>query len=396
MNRLTKSQLGIVASIMLLVGAAVGAGAMQAGHAPAAAVSAAAPAVREAATMPTTFAPVVKSVLPAVVNISSSKMVKTGFPGGEGDNPFGNLFPGFQFQMPQQRPQTAEGSGVIISSDGYVMTNNHVVDGSTELKVTLSDKRQMTAKVIGTDAKTDIALLKLDAKDLPFVKLGSSADVEVGDIALAIGNPFGIGQTVTMGIISAKGRGGFGIEDYEDFIQTDASINPGNSGGALIDMKGELIGINTAILSPNGGNQGVGFAVPIDMARQVMTQLKEHGSVTRAYIGVTVRDVTPELAAQLGIKSDNGALIVDVTPDGPADKAGLHKDDVIVSLNGKRVDQRGLRLATALMTPGAKVDLGVIHAGSERSISVNLGTMPKEQPQASNDGDGQRNPYRRP
>ncbi len=250
----------------------------------------------------------------------------------------------------------------------------------------------MTAKVIGADAKTDVALLKIDAKDLPFVKLGSSAGVEVGDVALAIGNPFGIGQTVTMGIISAIGRAP-GIEDYEDFIQTDASINPGNSGGALIDMKGELIGINTAILSPTGGNQGIGFAVPIDMARDVMTQLKDHGAVTRAYIGVTVKEVPPELVSQLGIKEAQGALVVDVVPDGPAARAGLHKDDVIVSLNGKSVDQRSLRLATAMMLPGAKVDLGIVHAGTQRNVAVNLGTMPQETPQAANENS---NPFRRP
>src|SRR4029453_19307757 len=181
----------------------------------------------------------------------------------------------------------------------------------------LADKREMKARVIGTDAKTDIALIRVDAKDLPHVTLGSSANVEVGDIALAMGNPFGIGQTVTMGIISAVGRGGMGIEEYEDFIQTDAAINPGNSGGALIDVKGELIGINTAILSGSGGNQGVGFAVPIDMVRQVMTQLKDKGSVTRAWLGVMSRDLNPEVAEEAGVRETKGILVADILPDGP-------------------------------------------------------------------------------
>src|SRR5262249_39164417 len=201
------------------------------------------------------------------------------------DNPFGDLFPGFR--MPDRPlPQEGKGSGVIVSSDGYIVTNNHVVDGASELTVSLADHREMKARVIGADAKTDIALVKVDARDLPHVTLGKSASVEVGDIALAMGSPFGLGQTVTMGIVSATGRSGLGIEDYEDFIQTDASINPGNSGGALVNTKGELIGINTAILSRSGGNQGVGFAVPVDLVRHVMTQLKENGAVTRARLGV--------------------------------------------------------------------------------------------------------------
>src|ERR1051326_257279 len=283
MNRLSQYKLWIVASVMLAIGAIAGAGAMQAGHAPAAALSAAAPPVREAAMMPTTFAPVVKSVLPEVVSIQSTKVLRTSSADGD---PF-EFFRGYGFRMPDTpQRERAEGSGVIVSSDGYVLTNDHVVDGATEVKVVLSDKREMKAKVIGKDAQTDVALLKLDASNLPFVKLGSSANVEVGDVALAIDNPFGLGQTVTMGIVSALGRGGLGIEQYEDFIQTDAAINPGHSGGALVDVKGELIGINTAILSGSGGNQGVGFAVPIDMARQIMTQLKEKGSVSHAYLGV--------------------------------------------------------------------------------------------------------------
>jgi len=397
MNRLSKTQLWIVASIMLIAGAIVGATAMQAGRAPAAAVEAAAPPVREASTMPTTFAPVVKSVLPAVVNVSSTKVLKTS--SMEGD-PF-EFFRGNGLRLPDQfrtpdqpRHQNAQGSGVIVSPDGYILTNNHVIDGATELKVSWSDKREMKARLIGTDAKTDIALLKVDANNLPYVKLGSSANVEVGDIALAVGNPFGLGQTVTMGIISALGRGGLGIEQYEDFIQTDAAINPGNSGGALVDTKGELIGINTAILSGSGGYQGVGFAVPIDMARQVMTQLKEHGSVTRAYLGVYLQDLTPELASAFNVKASKGAVVTKVIPDSPADKAGIHRDDVIVSLNGKDVDFRTLQLNTGAQAPGTKVNLGVIRNGSEQTIAVNLGTMPADTERAGNNDEEQPFPHR--
>src|SRR5256712_874882 len=384
MIRLIRYPTWLVAGLMLIVGsmaggAFVGASMVQARHAPESAFAVAAPPVREAVSMPATFAPVVKAVLPAVVNISSTKVIRTsGFPQ---DNPFGDLFPGFR--MPD-RPfrQQGEGSGVIISSDGYIVTNNHVVDGATELVVSMSDKREMKARVIGTDAKTDVALVKVDARDLPHAVLGNSANVEVGDIALAIGNPFGLGQTVTMGIISATGRGGLGIEDYEDFIQTDASINPGNSGGALVNTKGELIGINTAILSGSGGNQGVGFAVPVDMVRQVMTQLKEKGAVTRARLGVYFQELTPKLASALGVQASKGAVVTEIVPDGPASKTGLMKDDVIVALNGKDIDGRSLRLAVGSMSPGTSIDLKVLRDGAAKKYSITLDTMPADSQRA--------------
>ena len=370
MNRISKYPAWVIAALLLALGsmaggAFVGASMVQAGHAPEAAVAAAAPVVRETATMPATFAPVVKAVLPAVVNISSTKVYRTS--ASRDDNPFGDLFPGFRMPDRPMR-QRGEGSGVIISGDGYIVTNNHVVDGATELSVSLADKREMKARVIGTDAKTDIALIKVDAKDLPRLMLGNSSNVEVGDIALAVGNPFGLGQTVTMGIISATGRGGLGIEDYEDFIQTDASINPGNSGGALVNTKGELIGINTAILSGSGGNQGVGFAIPIDMVRQVMTQLKDKGAVTRARLGIYFDQTA----------SSNGTVVKDVVEDGPASKAGLRKADVIVALNGKAIDGRALRVAIGSMAPGTKVDLKVLRDGREQTYSVTLDAMPQE------------------
>ena len=380
MIRLIRYQTWLVAGLMLVVGsvaggAFVGASIVQASHAPEAAFAVAAPPVREAASMPATFAPVVKAVLPAVVNISSTKVIRTsGFPQ---DNPFGDLFPGFRMPDRPMRQQ-GEGSGVIVSADGYIVTNNHVVDGATELTVSMADKREMKARVIGTDAKTDIALIKVDAKDLPHVVLGDSSKVEVGDIALAMGNPFGLGQTVTMGIISATGRGGLGIEDYEDFIQTDASINPGNSGGALVNTRGELIGINTAILSRSGGNQGVGFAVPVDLVRHVMTQLKENGTVTRARLGVYFQELTPKLASALGVKASNGAVVTEIVPDGPASKSGLQKDDVIVALNGKSIDGRSLRNAVGSMTPGSSIDLKVLRGTSERNYSITLDRMPED------------------
>jgi Do/DeqQ family serine protease len=392
MNRISKYPVWVIAALMLSIGAMaggafVGSSMVQAGHAPESAFAAAAPAVREAVNMPATFAPVVKAVLPAVVNISSTRVIRTS---GRSDNPFGNLFPGFR--MPDQPlRQQGEGSGVIVSSDGYIVTNNHVVDSATELNVSMSDKREMKARVIGTDSQTDVALIKVDARDLPHVTLGSSAAVEVGDIALAIGNPFGLGQTVTMGIVSATGRGGLGIEDYEDFIQTDASINPGNSGGALVNTKGELIGLNTAILSRSGGNQGVGFAVPVDMVRQVMTQLKDKGVVTRARLGVYFQELTPELSSALGVKTSRGAVVTEIVPDGPAAKSGLQKDDVIVTMNGKDVDGRSLRLAVGSMSPGTTIDLKVLRDGAEHKYSITLDRMPE-----SAQRDAQSQPYSTP
>jgi Do/DeqQ family serine protease len=271
---------------------------------------------------------------------------------------------------------------VIISSDGYIVTNDHVIDGATELTVSMADKQEMKARVIGTDAKTDIALIKVDARDLPHVTMGSSANVEVGDIALAMGNPFGLGQTVTMGIISATGRGGLGIEQYEDFIQTDASINPGNSGGALVNTKGALIGINTAIISRSGGNQGVGFAIPVDMVRQVITQLKEKGVVTRARLGVLSRELTSQVASELGIKATKGAVVDSVVPNGPAAKAGMRENDVIIAVNGKEVEGRSLPLMISSMKPGTTIDLKVLRNGVERQISATLDTMPEDSQRA--------------
>jgi serine protease Do len=386
MTRLSKYPVSVIAALLLGLGsmaggAVVGVSMVQAVAAPEAAVTAAAPPVREAATMPGTFSPVVKAVLPAVVDISSTRVMRTS---SRDDNPLGQLFPGLRMPDRPSR-QEGEGSGVIISSDGYIVSNNHVIDGATELTVTTESGRQLRARVVGTDTRTDIALIKVDARDLPHVTMGRSADVEVGDIALAMGNPFGLGQTVTMGIISATGRGGLGIEDYEDFIQTDASINPGNSGGALVNTKGELIGINTAILSRSGGNQGVGFAIPVDMVRHVVTQLKEKGAVTRGRLGVSLGELTPELASELGVKASKGAVVKQVLADGPAGRAGLKADDVIVALNGKSMDGRALRVAIGTMAPGTAVELKIVRQGAERNVAVTLDTMPTENQRAEQD-----------
>jgi serine protease Do len=264
---------------------------------------------------PTTLAPVVPQVMPSVVNIFSSRKVKNELRDLEpfNEDPFFRRFFGDQFGgrnlIPKERQERSLGSGVIISSDGYIVTNNHVVDGGTDIKVSLSDKREFPAHVVGTDNKTDLAVLKIDQAGLPALNLAAdSSKVQVGDIVLAIGNPYGVGQTVTMGIVSATGRGGLGIEDYEDFIQTDAAINPGNSGGALINAEGKLIGISTAILSRSGGNQGIGFAIPVNMARNVTDQIIRGGKVSRAFLGVMIQPVTPDLAKAFKLCKIGGCI----------------------------------------------------------------------------------------
>jgi serine protease Do len=282
--------------------------------------------------------------------------------------------------------QEGIGSGVIATKDGYILTNNHVVDGADEVKVALQDSREFTAKVVGRDPKTDIAVIKIDAKDLPAVPMADSEHVEVGDVVLAIGNPFGIGQTVTTGIVSATGRaGGIGL-DYEDFIQTDAAINPGNSGGALVDSEGRLIGINTAILSRSGGNQGIGFAIPVNLARDVMENLVKDGHVTRGYLGVMIQDVTPALAKEFELKDNQGALVGEVTPQSPAEKAGLKDGDVILEFNGRKVtDSRHLKLEVARVQPGNTVPVKVLRDGSTKTLDVTMKQLPGTEKLASND-----------
>jgi serine protease Do len=259
------------------------------------------------------------------------------------------------------------------------------VAGATEILVTTSDKHEYKARIVGTDPRTDIAVLKVDATNLPSVTIADSSKVQVGDYALAIGDPFGVGETVTMGIVSATGRANLGIEDYEDFIQTDAPINPGNSGGALVNDRGELIGINTAILSHgSGGNQGVGFAVPSNLARNVMDQIVRNGKVIRAYMGVSIQEVSPELAKAFGETEPRGALVGDVSSGSPAEKSGLQKGDIIVELNGKPItDSNQLRMSISMMAPDATANLKVLRNGSERDMAVKLGVLPTDKEQAS-------------
>jgi serine protease Do len=345
------------------------------------------------------FASVVEPLLPAVVNISTSKVVKSSQRGGENpfSDPFFRQFFGNPFgdeQQPREQREHSLGSGVIVNPDGYILTNNHVVDGASDVQVTLSDKRQLKAKIIGTDPRTDIAVLKIPASSLSTVTLGDSTKAKVGDIVLAIGDPFGIGETVTMGIVSATGRRDLrleGPEGYEDFIQTDASINPGNSGGALVNTRGELIGINTAIISNGGGgNQGIGFAVPVNMARTVMEQILKTGKVTRGFLGVSIQEVTSDLAKAFNLPSAEGALVGDVSPDSPGAKAGLQKGDVITALNGQKIaDYHDLRLRISQTAPGTSVKLDVYRNGQKQQITATLGEFPEKAQTAENSQPGE-------
>jgi serine protease Do len=344
----------------------------------------------------TSFAPIAKRVSPNVVNIFTTRRAR-GVP--RLDEPLSQFFGPRQGDgsVPRQRREQSLGSGVILTDDGYIATNNHVVAAADQVRVVLPDGKEFTAKIIGTDPHTDLAVVKVDGTTLSAITVTDSDNVDVGDIVLAVGNPFGVGQTVTSGIVSAKSRGGMGIVDYEDFIQTDASINPGNSGGALIDAEGRLIGINTAILSRTGGNQGVGFAVPINLLRNVMDQLITTGKVTRGYLGVVIQPVTPDLAQEFKLPNQSGALVSEVTPASPSAKAGLKKGDVITEFNGKKVvDNRQLRFMTAQTPPGTKVPIKTVRDGKEQLLTVELGELKGEglagsgmpnsrQPEASSD-----------
>jgi serine protease Do len=333
------------------------------------------------------FAPLLKPVLPAVVSITSSRVVKVPQSPFFNDPFFQQFFGGQIPHAPEEQREHGLGSGVIISPDGYILTNNHVIEKSTDIKVTLPDKRQFPGKVIGADPQTDIAVVKIAATNLPTIPLGDSSKIQVGDYAFAIGNPFGVGETATMGIISATGRNGLSIEDYEDFIQTDAAINPGNSGGALLNALGELIGVNTAILSGGGGNQGIGFAIPINMAKYVMDQILKHGKVVRGYIGVSIQDVTPELARAFHITAEKGALVSGVESNSPGGKAGLQRGDVITEIDGQPVEgANDLRLKVGTMTPGTTVHLKVNRNGEMRDVSFALGEAPAGKTAVSNAG----------
>jgi serine protease Do len=338
------------------------------------------------------YADVVSRVAPAVVTVRSERRVRTAEQFPFFNDPFFRDFFGDRFRnqpaQPQERVQRGLGSGVIVSADGYLVTNHHVVDGSSDIRVELTDGRTFSAKVVGSDPPSDLAVLKAEAQGLPVLPLGDSDRVRVGDVVLAVGNPLGVGQTVTMGIISAKGRStGLSDGSFEDFLQTDAPINTGNSGGALVNTSGELVGINSQILSPSGGNIGLGFAIPANMAKSVMDQLVKTGKVRRGMIGVTIQPVTSDVASSLGLSEVRGALVSAVQPGSPAERAGVRRGDVIVSLNGAPVsDSNSLRNQVARMQPGTEVTLMISRDNREQALRVTLGELPADRNRAGDDG----------
>src|SRR5712664_963888 len=320
----------------------------------------------------------VQRAMPSVVNIFTSKDVRSPRHPLLNDPIFRRFF-GDQLPDEAQRASSL-GSGVIVSTSGYVLTNHHVVEAADEIEVALADGKKLLAKVVGNDPETDIAVLRVNAENLPAISFGSSDALRVGDVVLAIGNPFGVGQTVTSGIVSALGRTGLGINTFENFIQTDAAINPGNSGGALVDAAGNLIGINTAIFSRSGGSMGIGFAIPVSTAKMVLEQIVNSGSVTRGWIGVEVQEITPPVAESFKLGSTRGALIAGVLRGGPADKAGIKPGDVLVEVEGKPVaDPSAMLNLVAALAPGAGAKMKLKRQGNDVDASVTVGRRPKPQ-----------------
>jgi len=351
-------------------------------------------AVTTTALLSNGFAEVAKAVTPTVVNITTvtAEKISDGpsmsdelrermeefFGGPRG--PFGPR--GFRSPQGPGEPRGhrggGQGSGVIVSTDGYVLTNNHVIDGAREVTVTLPDKREFKGKSVGADPKTDLAVVKIDGENLPVVAWGDSSKLQVGEYVLAVGNPFGLNSTVTLGIVSALGRGRMGITQYEDFIQTDAAINPGNSGGALVNTSGELVGINTAIFSQTGGYQGVGFAVPTSMSKPIYQSLIKHGKVIRGYLGIGIQDLNQDLAKSFNMRDAKGALVSEVKEDSPADQAGLKQGDIIVTYQGSSVeDAVALQRLVTRTAVGAKVPVRVIRDGHEKDLTVTIGEQPE-------------------
>lgn len=340
-----------------------------------------APELREAPPLdrhgaPVSYADAVERAAPAVVNIYSSRVVEHDTHPLMSD-PFFRQFFGNNNAPSHQRMLSSLGSGVIISDDGYVLTNHHVISGADEIQVALRDGRETFAQVIGTDPESDLAVLKIDLEGLPVIKLTDSTQVAVGDVALAIGNPFGVGQTVTMGIISATGRSHLGLNAYEDFIQTDAAINPGNSGGALINPEGALIGINTAIFSRSGGSQGIGFAIPANLARNILEQLVTHGRVIRGWLGIEAQELNPELANSFGLNVPSGVIVAGVVSGGPADQAGLQPGDILLEVDGRAViDPRRTMSDIAAVEPGTTLQVTVARGGKPLQASLVVGERP--------------------
>ncbi|MBF0279361.1 MAG: DegQ family serine endoprotease [SAR324 cluster bacterium] len=336
-----------------------------------------------------TRADIVEKAQRAVVHIKVEKTVsqpnRMSSPfGSPQDEFFKRFFPGMRLpqfdripKQDQEFRQQGQGSGSIIDPEGYILTNNHVIEGTDKITVHLIDGRQFPAEIVGTDPLSDIAVIKISGENLPTIPIGNSEDMRTGETVIAIGNPFGLSNTVTMGIISAKGRSNMGIVDYENFIQTDAAINPGNSGGPLINLEGKIIGVNTAIFSKNGSYQGIGFSVPINMAQHIMTDLIENGSVSRGWLGVNIQNITPELAKAFAVETSKGALVVGVLEDSPAKKAGLRRGDVIVALNQENIlSSDDLRNKVGLITPESKVSFKVIRQGRAEDVDVQLGKRP--------------------
>ena len=376
-----------LAAATLVLGASLGAWSVYGNAAPATgpvSVTAVAPAPDAGAIVPGqySYAPIVDKVAPTVVTIRAEQRVRVAQQYPFSNDPMFRRF--FGDRLPQERPfqrrEGALGSGVIVKADGYILTNHHVVDGADRITVELTDGRSFKATVVGTDAPSDLAVLKIEGDNFPALALGNSDQVRVGDVVLAVGNPMGVGQTVTMGIVSAKGRAtGLGDGSFEDFLQTDAPINQGNSGGALVNMRGELVGINSQILSPSGGNIGIGFAIPANMAQSVFVSLVSDGRVHRGMLGVTVQSVTADMAETLKLDSVRGALVNGVQPDGPAAKAGIEKGDVITAVNGVAVtDSNAVRNHVAQLKPGSKAELTIIRDGREQKLTATLDELPTQ------------------
>ena len=327
-----------------------------------------------------TYSLAVKKAMPSVVNIFTTKKATDNPHKKFLDDPAFRQFFGDQQDDPdtQPQPENSLGSGVIVSEQGLILTNNHVVASADEIEIALADGRKMSAKVVGTDPDTDLALIKIEAEHLPAITFASSDKLSVGDVVLAIGNPFGVGQTVTQGIISALGRNHLGINTFENFIQTDASINPGNSGGALIDTNGNLVGINSAIYSRSGGSMGIGFAIPATLARQIMDQIASQGNVTRGWIGIEAQDITPELAESFKLQSAEGALIAGVLQNSPAEKAGLRAGDVLLTIDSKTIaDTSAMLNLIAALTPNQKATFKIARAEQRLDVVVVIGKRPK-------------------